>query len=151
MEKSLLSKSYMAVVADECLALQGIKLPVLQNKFLWRTCVLYRRHAICIVLPTTDHCNVLGPLRPNYPGEDLDQGQGLHVLGIRVLVRGDHLRVSGHDCQDQCAGWVEDVSDVSLTSHVSDCRKRIPDPVNLPRTGLQVSLLKLQRNSAQTT
>ena len=90
-----------------------------------------------------------GPLRPDDPGEDLDQRQGLHLLGLGVLVRGDHLRVPGHDCQDQCAGWVEDVSNVSLTSHVSDCRKRIPDPVNLPR--LQVSILKLQRHSAQTT
>ena len=37
------SNPYCLSVAEECLALQGMKLPVLLNKFLWRTCVLYRR------------------------------------------------------------------------------------------------------------
>ena len=41
-----------------------------------------------------------GPLRPDWTGEDLDQGQGLGLLGVGVLVRSDHLRVPRPDGQD---------------------------------------------------
>ena len=37
-----------------------------------------------------------------------------------------------------------------VSHEACDCRKRISDPVNLPGPQLQISLLQLQRYSAQT-